>query len=55
MNDPVALLEGLQTGSTGAGFWWFANATDSFRPLARSSDLRSRADALGRCVRSHGG
>ena len=55
VSDPVALLEGLQAGPTSAGFWWFANATDSFRPLAWSSDLRSRADDLGRCVRSHGG
>lgn len=55
--DPVTLLEGLQAGATGptAGFWWFANATDAFRPLAWSSELRSRADALTRCVHAHGG
>ena len=57
VRDPAALLEGLQAGATGssAGFWWFATATDAFRPLAWSSELRSRADALGRCVRGHGG
>ena len=53
VDDPTALLEGLQAGATGpsAGFWWFANATDAFRPLAWSYELRRRADALGRCVR----
>lgn len=55
VKDPTALLEGLQAGATGptAGFWWFASATDAFRPLAWSSELRSRADALGRCVRGN--
>ena len=53
VSDPAALLEGLQGGATGpaAGFYWFAAATDVFRPLAWSSDLRNRADALARCVR----
>jgi hypothetical protein len=53
VSDPAALLEGLQGGATGpaAGFYWFALATDPFRPLAWSSELRSRADALARCVR----
>jgi hypothetical protein len=52
VDDPIALLEGLEAGSTGpgAGFYWFALATDPFRPLAWSSELRSRADALARCV-----
>jgi hypothetical protein len=56
VKDPVALLEGLQGGATGpaTGYWWFALATDAFRPLAWSSELRSRADALSRCVRGHG-
>jgi hypothetical protein len=51
--DPVALLEGLQGGATGpaSGFYWFAIATDAFRPLAWSSELRSRADALAKCAR----
>jgi hypothetical protein len=53
VSDPVALLEGLQAGAGGpsAGFYWFAIATDAFRPLAWSSALRARADALARCVR----
>jgi hypothetical protein len=53
VSDPVALLEGLQGGATGpaSGFYWFALATDAFRPLAWSSELRSRANALARCVR----
>ncbi len=51
--DPIALLEGLQGGTTGpgTGFYWFALATDPFRPLAWSSDLRARAAALTRCIR----
>lgn len=57
VKDPVALLDGLQGGATGpsTGFWWFALASDAFRPLAWSSELRARADALARCVRAHGG
>jgi hypothetical protein len=57
VKDPAALLEGLQGGATGpaAGFYWFALASDAFRPLAWSSDLRARADALARCVRGHAG
>jgi hypothetical protein len=53
VSDPAALLEGLQGGATGpaSGFYWFALQTDPFRPLAWSSELRSRADALARCVR----
>jgi hypothetical protein len=53
VKDPAALLEGLQAGASGpaAGFFWFAFQTDAFRPLAWSSELRSRADALTRCVR----
>ena len=53
VKDPVALLEGLRGGAVGAsaGFYWFALATNPFRPLAWSSELRSRADALARCVR----
>jgi hypothetical protein len=54
VSDPTALLEGLQGGAAGpaAGFYWFALATDPFRPLAWSSELRSRADALARCVKA---
>jgi hypothetical protein len=53
VSDPDALLEGLHGGATGpaAGFYWFALAADVFRPLAWSSDLRGRANALARCVR----
>lgn len=56
VKDPAALLEGLQGGATGpsAGFFWFALASDAFRPLAWSSELRARADALARCVRRGG-
>lgn len=53
VDSPEALLEGLEGDATGArtGFYWFALATDPFRPLAWSSDLRDRARALERCVR----
>lgn len=53
VDDPVAVLEGLEAGAQGpaSGFYWFALATDPFRPLAWSSDLRARADALARCAR----
>jgi hypothetical protein len=53
VRDPAALLEGLQAGATGpaTGYYWFALQTDAFRPLAWSSDLRGRADALARCIR----
>jgi hypothetical protein len=53
VTDPAALLEGLQGGASGpaTGFYWFALQADPFRPLAWSSELRSRADALARCVR----
>lgn len=51
--DPDAVIEGLESGGSGpaSGFYWFALATDPFRPLAWSSGLRARADALSRCVR----
>jgi hypothetical protein len=53
VKDPVALLEGLESGpSTAATAYWLALATDAFRPLAWSSELRSRADALARCARA---
>jgi hypothetical protein len=54
VKDPEALIEGLEGPAQGArtGFFWFALATDPFRPLAWSSDLRSRADALASCVRT---
>jgi hypothetical protein len=50
---PDAVIDGLAAGSTGpaTGYAWFALATDAFRPLAWSSDLRGRAAALARCVR----
>ncbi len=51
-SSPEELLEGLESGSNAAaGFYWFALQTDPFRPLAWSSDLRNRADALARCIR----
>ncbi len=51
--DPEAVIEGLESGGGGpaTGFYWFALATDPFRPLAWSSSLRSLADALARCAR----
>jgi hypothetical protein len=57
VKDPPALVEGLQAGASGpgTGYLWFALATDAFRPLAWSSELRARADALARCVRGQGG
>jgi hypothetical protein len=52
VEDPVALLDGLAAGTgAAAGFYWFALSTDAFRPLAWSSELRTRADALARCAR----
>ncbi|HET8540229.1 MAG TPA: hypothetical protein VFL83_10195 [Anaeromyxobacter sp.] len=53
VSRPDAVIEGLEAGSAGpaAGFAWFALATDAFRPLAWSSALRARAEALARCVR----
>jgi hypothetical protein len=52
VDDPVALQEGLEAGTSGpaAGFYWYALATDPFRPLAWSTELQSRARALVRCV-----
>lgn len=51
---PDAVIDGLAAGSTGpaTGYAWFALATDAFRPLAWSSELRARAAALARCVRA---
>lgn len=53
VSDPDALIEGLEGPDAGprAGFYWFALATDPFRPLAWSSELRGRAEDLARCVR----
>ncbi|ABC83884.1 hypothetical protein [Anaeromyxobacter dehalogenans] len=53
VKDPDALLAGLEAGEAGpaTGYYWFALATDPFRPLAWSSDLRERAETLARCVR----
>lgn len=53
VSSPGALLQGLDGTRTGpqAGFYWFALASDPFRPLAWSSALRARAEALVRCVR----
>lgn len=57
VKDPPALLEGLEAGAVGpaTGYWWFALGTDAFRPLAWSSELRSRAHALVTCVHAHAG
>jgi hypothetical protein len=53
VKDPAALIEGLDAGASGpaTGYAWFALATDPFRPLAWSSTLRDRADALAHCIR----
>lgn len=52
VSDPVALLDGLESGNGArTGYYWFALATDPFRPLAFSSELRDRAEALVRCVK----
>jgi len=52
VSSPAALMEGLEAGDgQDLGFYWFALQTDPFRPLAWSSELRSRAEALTRCVR----
>lgn len=53
VSSPAALVEGLEgsRGGPDSGFYWFALATDAFRPLAWSSALRGRAEALARCVR----
>ena len=53
VSHPDALLEGLEAGDRGpqSGYYWFAMATDAFRPLAWSSSLRDRAEALVRCIR----
>lgn len=54
VSSPGALVEALdgQSAGPGAGFYWFALATDAFRPLAWSSTLRERAEALARCGRA---
>src|SRR5512133_3021256 len=48
VSAPDAVIEGLEAGRSGpaTGFAWFALATDPFRPLAWSSTLRDRAEAL---------
>jgi hypothetical protein len=53
VSSPDAVIEGLEgaQGGPATGFYWFALATDPFRPLAWSSELRGRAEALARCVR----
>lgn len=54
VSDPDALIEGLDAGASGpaTGYYWFAVASDAFRNLAFSSDLRDRAGALVRCVQA---
>jgi hypothetical protein len=54
VSDPDALIEGLDAGTSGpaTGYYWFALATDAFRNLSSSSDLRDRAGALVRCVQA---
>lgn len=53
VSDPAAFLDALEGGATGpsTGFSWFALQADPFRPLAWSSELRARAEALARCAR----
>ncbi len=55
VSSPDALIRGLDAGGSGPGqgFYWFALATDAFRPLAWNSTLRDRAEALARCVRGN--
>jgi hypothetical protein len=55
VSDPDALVRGLDAGTLGPGaaFVWSALSTDAFRNLAWSSELRSRADELVRCVHAH--
>lgn len=52
--DPDALVRGLDAGSTGPGsaFLWSALSMDAIRNLSWSSELRSRAKDLVRCVHS---
>jgi hypothetical protein len=53
-SSPAALIDGLEgrvASGPALGFYWFARQTDPFRPLAWSSNLRDRAEALARCVR----
>jgi len=52
VSDPDALVRGLDAGSTGPGaaFLWSALSMDPVRNLAWSSELRSRAKDLIRCV-----
>ena len=51
---PLEVMEGLEGEAFAPGLskWWLALTTDPFRPLAWSSELRSRADALARCTRT---
>ncbi len=53
VSSPDAVIQGLEAGASGpaTGYGWFALATDPFRALAWSSELRDRAEALARCVR----
>jgi hypothetical protein len=48
VDDPDALAEGLDLGKDGT--YWLAYASDVFRNLAYSSDLRSRAGVVIRCI-----
>ncbi len=52
VSDPDALVRGLDAGASGPGaaFFWSALSMDAFRNLAWSSELRSRAEDLVRCV-----
>ncbi len=53
VDDPAALLRGLQSSRVGAGdAYVLALSSDPVRPLAWSSDLRARARELVRCVRA---
>lgn len=52
VSDPDALVRGLDAGTLGPGvtFLWSALSMDAIRNLAWSSELRSRAQDLIRCV-----
>ncbi|MFT3913002.1 MAG: hypothetical protein QM704_02615 [Anaeromyxobacteraceae bacterium] len=51
VEDPAAFLEGLAGGDPGLVLSWLASAEQTIRPIAWSSGLRARADALAACAR----
>jgi hypothetical protein len=55
VDDPEALLAAFEgsPGNPNVASLWLALSTDAFRPLAWSSDARSKAAALSRCMRAN--